>query len=140
MDICILISICSSADVAEEVVSLAFKAGYRHVVKFCVGYVLKKLLIHMDPDSARAYRNEQPCSDAIMKSGIKRSEIFFTSKVPPRAMGYEKTKAAIESSFAQTKLDYIDLYVIFVCSEWMCPSISSSFHARRHRPILVVPD
>ena len=28
-------------------------------------------------------------------------------------MGYEATKAAIESSFAQTGLDYIDLYVIF---------------------------
>lgn len=55
------------------------------------------------------YRNEGPCSDAIRNSGIPREEIFLTSKVPPRSMGYEKTKAAIESSFAQTGLDYIDL-------------------------------
>ncbi|MCJ1271681.1 hypothetical protein MMC22_011586 [Lobaria immixta] len=82
------------ADVTEEVVSQSFKAGYRHV------------------DSARAYRNEGPCSDAIKKSGIPRSEIFFTSKVHPRAMGYEETKRSIQSSFAQTGLDYIDLYLI----------------------------
>ncbi|KAK6386912.1 hypothetical protein LTS17_000176 [Exophiala oligosperma] len=78
----------------EAVVLHAFKTGYRHV------------------DSARAYRNEQPCADAIRASGLKREEIFFTSKVPPRAMGYEETKKAIESSFFQTGLDYIDLYLI----------------------------
>ncbi|CAO1605415.1 hypothetical protein XANCAGTX0491_008933 [Xanthoria calcicola] len=82
------------ADVAEEVVLHSFKAGYRHV------------------DSARVYRNEGPCAEAIKKSGIPRSEIFFTSKVPPRAMGYEATKSSITSSFSQTGLDYIDLYLI----------------------------
>ncbi|KAL8997307.1 MAG: hypothetical protein Q9169_003399 [Polycauliona sp. 2 TL-2023] len=83
-----------SADVAEEVVLHSFKVGYRHV------------------DSARVYRNEGPCAEAIRKSGIPRSEIFFTSKVPPRSMGYEATKAAIKSSFSQTGLEYIDLYLI----------------------------
>ncbi|KAK4691858.1 hypothetical protein P7C71_g5235, partial [Lecanoromycetidae sp. Uapishka_2] len=78
----------------EDVVLHAFKTGYRHI------------------DSARAYRNEQPCADAMRKAKIPRNEIFFTSKVPPRAMGYEKTKDAIESSFKQTELDYIDLYLI----------------------------
>jgi len=62
-------------------------------------------------DSARAYRNEGPCADAIRKCGIPRTEIFFTTKVPQRSMGYEQTKASIESSFKQTGLDYIDLYV-----------------------------
>lgn len=61
-------------------------------------------------DSARVYRNEGPCSEAIKKSGIPRSEIFFTSKVPPRSMGYDQTKASISSSFSQTGFDYIDLY------------------------------
>ncbi|KAK5197818.1 hypothetical protein LTR92_002063 [Exophiala xenobiotica] len=78
----------------EEVVLHAFKTGYRHV------------------DSARAYRNEQPCGDAIRASGLKREEIFFTSKVPPKAMGYEAAVKSIESSFSQTGLDYIDLYLI----------------------------
>lgn len=84
------------ASECESVVLHALKTGYRHI------------------DSARAYRNEQPCADAIRASGIPRSEIFFTSKVPPRSMGYEATKAAIESSFKQTGLDYIDLCVFAI--------------------------
>lgn len=60
-------------------------------------------------DSARVYRNEQSCADAIRKAKISRNEIFFTTKVSPRDMGYERTKASIESSFKQTGLDYIDL-------------------------------
>ncbi|MCJ1365712.1 hypothetical protein MMC16_004837 [Acarospora aff. strigata] len=82
------------ANVAEEVVLHAFRTGYRHV------------------DSARAYRNEGPCAEAIKKGGIPREEIFFTTKVPPRSMGYDETKASIKSSFKQTGLDYIDLYLI----------------------------
>ena len=82
------------ADITESVSLHAFKTGYRHI------------------DSARVYRNEQPCADAIRRSGIPRSEIFFTSKVPPRSMGYDATKASIESSFKQTGLDYIDLYLV----------------------------
>lgn len=82
----------------ESVTHHAFRSGYRHV------------------DSARAYRNEQPCADAIRafmkESGVSRSEIFFTSKVPPRSMGYDNTKKSIESSFSQTGLDYVDLYLI----------------------------
>ncbi|KAL8904535.1 MAG: hypothetical protein Q9207_003189 [Kuettlingeria erythrocarpa] len=84
----------TSANVAEDVVLHAFKTGYRHV------------------DSARAYRNEGPCAEAIKKFGIPRSEIFLTSKVPPRSMGYEQAKSSINSSFSQTGLDYIDLYLI----------------------------
>ena len=74
----------SSASVAETVVLHAFKTGYRHI------------------DSARAYRNEQPCADAIRSSthSIPRSEIFFTSKVPPRAMGYKATEVSSPSSHA----------------------------------------
>ena len=45
----------------------------------------------------------------MRKSLIPRGEIFFTSKVPPRSMGYEQAKASIDSSFKQTGLDYIDL-------------------------------
>jgi diketogulonate reductase-like aldo/keto reductase len=45
----------------------------------------------------------------MQKSGLARSDIFFTTKVPFREMGYEPAKAAIESSFKETGLDYIDL-------------------------------
>ena len=71
----------SPAAVTESVVLHAFKTGYRHI------------------DSARAYRNEQPCAEAIRSTAhsIPRAEIFFTSKVPPRAMGYEATMVRIPS-------------------------------------------
>lgn len=81
-------------DVCESVVLHALKAGYRHV------------------DSARVYRNEKPCVEAINKSGLQREDIFFTSKIGPKDMGYEKAKKAIEASFAETGLDYADLFLI----------------------------
>ena len=84
----------SPADVTEGVTLHAFETGYRHV------------------DSARAYRNEAPCAEAIRKCGLKRSDIFFTSKVPPRALGYENTQKTINDTFKETGLDYVDLYLI----------------------------
>ena len=82
------------SDVCESVVSHALKTGYRHV------------------DSARVYRNEGPCANAIKTSGLKREDIFFTSKVGPKDMGYEKATKAIQASFAETGLEYIDLFLI----------------------------
>lgn len=48
----------------------------------------------------------------MRKAQIPRSDIFFTSKVPPPAMGYEKTKASIEGSLEETGLEHIDLYLV----------------------------
>jgi len=84
----------TSANACEEVVGLAFDAGYRHV------------------DSAAAYRNEAPCGKAILKSGIKREDIFFTSKIPARTLNYENTKAQVEKTLKETGLTYIDLMLI----------------------------
>ncbi|KAI9745150.1 MAG: hypothetical protein M1818_001428 [Claussenomyces sp. TS43310] len=82
------------ADACADVVLQALKAGYRHI------------------DSAAAYRNEGPCGAAIRSSGIPRSEIFFTSKIPPRALSYENTKAQVDTSLQTSGLDYIDLMLI----------------------------
>lgn len=81
-------------DICASVVHHALRTGYRHI------------------DSARAYRNEGPCAAGIRASGLRRSEVFFTSKIGPRDMGYEKTVAAIDASFAETGLDYLDLMLI----------------------------
>jgi len=82
------------ADITEDVVAHAIKAGYRHV------------------DSAVAYRNEAPSAAALIKSGVPRSEIFFTTKIPPRALSYSNTKSYIAESLSATGLDYIDLYLL----------------------------
>lgn len=55
------------------------------------------------------YRNEKPCGEAIKESGIPRSEIFFTTKIPSKHLGYEKSKAAIDSSLREAGQEYFDL-------------------------------
>ena len=56
------------------------------------------------------YRNEGGAGAAVKKSGIPREDLFFTTKVYTRDMGYEKTKRGIKSSLKESGLDYIDLY------------------------------
>ncbi|KAL3422053.1 aldo-keto reductase [Phlyctema vagabunda] len=82
------------ADICEAVVAHAFEKGYRHV------------------DSAAAYRNEAPCGAAVRKSGIPREEVFFTSKIPARKLGYENTKSQVNTTLKETGLDYVDLMLI----------------------------
>lgn len=62
-------------------------------------------------DSAIMYRNEKSCGRAIQSSGLDRSEIFFTTKIPPESMGYEGTKRAVDSSLRTAGQEYFDLYV-----------------------------
>jgi len=63
-------------------------------------------------DSAAAYRNERPCGEAILSSPIPRSQLFFTTKIPVKAVSYEGAKAQIDKSLAETGLDYLDLVLI----------------------------
>lgn len=84
----------SPAAVAEEVTDHAIRTGYRHV------------------DSATAYRNEAPTAKGMVKSGVPREQLFFTSKVPPKAMTYQQAKACVDESLVQTGLSYIDLYLL----------------------------
>ncbi|KAA8894748.1 NADP-dependent oxidoreductase domain-containing protein [Sphaerosporella brunnea] len=84
------------ADICKPVVLHALRTGYRHI------------------DSATVYRNERPCAQAIAASGTPRSEIFFTTKLPPRLRGYAATVEAIQGVLDQNpELEgYIDLYLI----------------------------
>lgn len=83
-------------DVTEKTTLKALEVGYRHV------------------DSAKYYQNEAECANAIHKSGIDRSKIFYTSKIPVPALGtYESAKKALEESLAAaSNLGYIDLMLI----------------------------
>ena len=55
------------------------------------------------------YGNEKACAQAIGKSGLDRSKIFFTTKIPPGSMGYERTKRAVDESLREAGQDYFDL-------------------------------
>lgn len=72
----------------------AIKSGYRHV------------------DSAVGYRNEKPTVAGMLKAGVPREQLFFTSKVPPREINYESAKRCVDETLKVTGLDYIDLYLL----------------------------
>lgn len=63
-------------------------------------------------DTGKIYGNEEAVGKGIEKSGIKREELFVTTKVWVSDMGYQNTKKAFEESMNKLGLDYIDLYLI----------------------------
>lgn len=63
-------------------------------------------------DTAQFYGNEQGVGAAVAESGVKREDIFITTKVWNSHQGYEKTLQAFEESIKRLDLDYIDLYLI----------------------------
>jgi len=77
-------------------VEKAFEAGYRAV------------------DTAAAYGNEEGVGKCIQKSGIRREELFITTKLwnKPQRKGYDASLKAFEQSRKLLKLEYIDLYLI----------------------------
>ncbi|KAL4954449.1 NADP-dependent oxidoreductase domain-containing protein [Aspergillus filifer] len=81
-------------NVAEKVTAEALKLGYRHI------------------DSAAAYKNEKEVAAAISTSGFSRSSIFLTTKIPPKANGYQNAKRSIDESLKQAGTDYFDLILI----------------------------
>lgn len=61
-------------------------------------------------DSAAKYYNEAGCGNAIRASGIPRDQIFFTTKAGD--VTYEKVKAQVDTSLAESNLEYIDLMLL----------------------------
>ncbi|RHY20692.1 hypothetical protein DYB25_005813 [Aphanomyces astaci] len=85
-------------DDAERVVYDALCVGYRHI------------------DTAAVYRNEVAVGRAIRRAIdeniLTRPELFVTTKVSPKHMGYAKTVEAIQVSLRDLGLDYIDLMLL----------------------------
>lgn len=84
----------ASGDECTKAIATALKAGYRHF------------------DSALVYRNEKLVGSALQSGDVSRSDLFFTTKLPPKYRGYEETKKAISESLTNSGLGYIDLYLI----------------------------
>ena len=83
-----------AGEVAAASVRAALEAGYRHI------------------DAASAYGNEEGVGEGIQTSGVRRDEIFLTSKLNNPDHGYEQTKRAFAESLKALKTDYLDLYLI----------------------------
>jgi 2,5-diketo-D-gluconate reductase A len=63
-------------------------------------------------DTATIYGNEEAVGAGIKQSGIKREELFLTSKLWVDDSGYESTKTAFERSLNKLQTSYLDLYLI----------------------------
>ena len=70
-------------------------------------------------DTAQAYYNEKEVGDGIQRTikelGIRREDIFLTTKVWVTEFGYEKAKASVEESLRKLQTDYLDLVLIHQC-------------------------
>lgn len=78
----------------ERVVSDALEVGYRMI------------------DTAASYFNEQQVGNAIRRSGLKREDLFITTKLWVQDHEYDDTLRAFDTSMKKLGLDYLDLYLI----------------------------
>ncbi|MBQ8435454.1 MAG: aldo/keto reductase [Oscillospiraceae bacterium] len=63
-------------------------------------------------DTANAYFNEVAIGKAVSDSGVKREDIFITTKLWTSDYGLEKTPAAIDATLRRLNVDYIDLLLL----------------------------
>jgi len=80
-------------DIGERSVYDAISVGYRLI------------------DTAAVYKNEEAVGAGIKRSGIKREELFVTSKLWVDDSGYENSKKAFQTSLGKLGTDYLDLYL-----------------------------
>lgn len=78
----------------KQTIQDALEAGYRHF------------------DSAQAYENEDLLGEALKESGIKRSELFITTKIHIKNFGPRKTIKSFKESLKKLQTDYVDLVLL----------------------------
>src|SRR5271167_4883073 len=74
----------------KDAVRWALELGYRHI------------------DTAQAYGNEASVGEALAGSGLRRDEVFVTTKFYP---GQSSPTKALEGSLEHLGLEYVDLYL-----------------------------
>ena len=77
-----------------RMIPAALDAGFRHI------------------DTAQIYGNEAPVGDCVAASGLRRQDVFLTTKVwvanyPPRAFA-----ASVDDSLRKLRTDYVDLLLL----------------------------
>lgn len=75
-------------------VKWALEAGYRHI------------------DAARVYGNEAGVGEGMRQSGVRRQDIFLTTKLWNDDIRQGRAREAFEESLKTLGTDYVDLYLI----------------------------
>ena len=78
----------------ERCVSDALEVGYRMI------------------DTASAYFNERQVGDALRRSGLRREDVFVTTKLWVQDYEYDDALRAFDLSMKNLGLDYLDLYLL----------------------------
>ena len=84
-----------------QAVKKAVELGYRHF------------------DTAQAYQNERGVGEGIRTCGVKREELFVTTKLAAEIKSYDEAVASINGSLKKLGLNYIDLMIIHSPKPWM---------------------
>ena len=91
----------------SNIIPAALKAGFRHI------------------DTAAMYENEDAVGAAIASSGVKREDLFVTTKVWHDRLGRGAVRKAFDTSLSKLKLDYVDMYMVhWPSATWTCPPCS----------------
>jgi diketogulonate reductase-like aldo/keto reductase len=88
--------------VCVEIVSEALKVGYRHL------------------DTAERYGNEAEVGEGLRHSGIKREDVFVTTKVYWDRSGPGEFERSVDDSLKKLKLSSVDLLLI----HWPSPKVA----------------
>jgi diketogulonate reductase-like aldo/keto reductase len=73
-------------------VRYALEVGYRHI------------------DTATMYGNEREVGRAVRDSGLRRHDVFMTTKLPPGDAGRERS--TLDRSLRALGMDYVDLWLV----------------------------
>ncbi len=92
-----------NGEVCYNAVKVALEVGYRHI------------------DTAMAYQNEESVGKAIKDFGIKREDVFITTKLPAQIKGYQEALDTFHKSLNNLGIEYIDLYLIHAPKPWDDP-------------------
>ena len=63
-------------------------------------------------DTAASYMNEEAVGRGLKTSGVRREELFVTTKLWVQDASYDGAKRAVEHSLKRLQLSYLDLYLI----------------------------
>ena len=85
---------------AGQAVKDAAEIGYRHI------------------DTAQAYSNENGVGDGVRECGVKREDMFVTTKLAAEVKSYKEAVVSIDTSLKTMGLGYLDMIIIHSPKPW----------------------